>query len=134
MMPLLKTSSEGSGPTPTSTISPAPTMTFTPTSSPTLAPGEVRVVAAPNVSRDNSPIQFRINLGRAASLHLSLFTLTGEEVNQMDASGLAGSNTLAWALDNRNHSSVASGLYVYLLRVDDGNSVTSQTGKVVILH
>lgn len=113
-----------------------PPFTPTPTPSPAFAPSGLvqSVVAAPNLSRNGSPIQFRVSLGHSASIQISLFSLTGELVNQLNATGSAGLNTLTWALDNRSHSSVASGLYVYLLRVDDGVESKVQTGKVVILH
>jgi hypothetical protein len=41
---------------------------------------------------------------------------------------------LTWNLQNNQGAPVASGLYIFLVKVDNGVSVQTQTGKVVILH
>lgn len=43
-------------------------------------------------------------------------------------------NTLTWSLQNQGGGAVASGLYIYMIRTDDGTSTTKYTGKVVIFH
>jgi hypothetical protein len=111
------------------------TPTFTPTPSPAANNGLLQsVVAAPNLSQNDTPIQFRVTLGSAASIKISLLTLMGEQVDELSASGSQGLNTLTWALNNRYQETVASGLYFYVLRVDNGIGSSVQTGKVVVLH
>ena len=100
-----------------------------PTATPTAVP-PLQVAAMPNISRDGQPIQFRVNLSQAAPLRLDLYSLTGEKVAQLTAEGNPGVTTLTWDLTNPSGSSVASGLYIYVLRTGD----SIQSGKVVVIH
>jgi hypothetical protein len=111
------------------------TPTFTPTLSPT-ASGEPEqsVVAAPNISRGGEPIQFMVTLARPSEVKLTLFSLSGEKVYQISTQGGNGLNRIPWNLTNQESVPVASGLYIYLLETNDGISVLSQEGKVVVLH
>ena len=88
------------------------------------------VVAAPNISKDDEPIKFLVNLQAAAPLQIILYNLVGEKVAELDAAGSPQVNTLTWALNNSQGEKVASGLYIYVLK--SGNGV--RTGKVVVLH
>ena len=111
------------------------TATTTPTISPTPMPARnLSVVAAPNVSTAGEPIQFRVNLERSALVRLTLFTLTGEQVYTASLQGGAGENVLAWSIQNRAGSGVASGLYLYEVEIEDSSGVTRKTGKVAVLH
>ncbi|HUO57931.1 MAG TPA: NHL repeat-containing protein [bacterium] len=113
------------------------TPTSTPTVTPTPTPTPLRItspVAAPNVSRGGEPVKFMVPLDKAAEIRLSLFTLTGEGIYQDSMQGTLGLNTMVWTLKNQSESPVASGLYLYLLRVDDGSRVTTYHGKVAVLH
>jgi len=92
------------------------------------------VVAAPNLSRDGEPIQFQISMGGPARMDLALFTLLGERVYQVSAEGHSGRNSLAWNLQNNAGSSVASGLYIYILRTDNGVDRSTKMGKVAVLR
>jgi hypothetical protein len=115
----------------------SPTITPTPTVTPTATPGNglvQNVVAAPNLVRGNQPIKIQFNLNHPAMVHLSIFTLTGEQVFTTTVTGNAGANTLTWEANNLARQSVASGLYVYVLQVDDGTSHQNTTGKVVIIR
>ena len=108
--------------------------TATPTPIPTTPPGLIQsAVAAPNVSH-GEPVKFFVPLDKAAEIRLSLFTVTGESVYQATAQGNIGLNTLTWSLQNQGGGAVASGLYIYMIRTDDGTSTTKYTGKVVIFH
>ncbi len=88
------------------------------------------VVAAPNVSRNGEPIQFRVNLSQSVPIHLALYSLTGEKVVEMDRPGSTGLNTLTWSLQTTTQENVASGLYIYVLKA--GTMV--KTGKIVLVH
>lgn len=115
------------------TITPTLTPTFTPSSTSTLVPETVLVVAAPNISRNGQPIQFRVNLEQEAQIHLTLYSLTGEKVYQTTFSGQTGDNNLKWGLLNDFGASVASGLYVYTVELEDGWTLERRTGKVVVI-
>jgi hypothetical protein len=65
---------------------------------------------------------------------LHLTTLTGEQVYSQKAQGNQGLNTIVWDVKNNQGQPVASGLYVYLIQVDDGASTIRKSGKLVILH
>lgn len=88
------------------------------------------VVAAPNVSTNGRPIQFRVTLSQAVPIQLTLFSLTGEKVAGLSAEGQSGLTNLTWDLTNDMGEQAASGLYLYVLRA--GNLV--QTGKVALIH
>jgi microsomal dipeptidase-like Zn-dependent dipeptidase len=88
------------------------------------------VAAVPNISRDDQPIQFRVNLSQAAPIQLTLYSLMGEKVAQLMAEGNPGVTTLAWGLTNQSGSSAASGLYFYIVNAGG----LTQMGKVVVLH
>ena len=110
------------------------TPTTTPTISPTPSTPGLEVVAAPNVSRDGQPIQFRVRLDEPAKIEVFLFNLTGEQVFEAESQGNAGLNTITWNLENLDNSQVASGLYIYVLKAEDGGSIKIQRGKVAVLH
>lgn len=91
--------------------------------------------AAPNVSRDNRPINFSVNLNAPARIELSLFTLAGEKVYGGQMQGNAGTNSLAWNLSDLTGGPVASGLYLFYLQVaGNGGTVETRTGKLLVLH
>ena len=92
------------------------------------------VVAVPNVSRDGEPIHFQVNLVNPANLNLELFTVSGEMIFKETLQGEPGLNKLKWGLENKMGSQVASGLYIYVIQVDDGMSAVTKIGKVVVLH
>ncbi|HUO57705.1 MAG TPA: FlgD immunoglobulin-like domain containing protein, partial [bacterium] len=106
--------------------------TSTPT--PTLAPEGVQsIVAAPNVSRNGQPVKFLVNLNQPASIRLAIFTVSGEEVYSAQSQGSQGLNTLVWEIRNNSGNSVASGLYLYVLRASGGVNTGTKTGKIAIL-
>lgn len=92
-------------------------------------------VAAPNVSRNNQPIDFLVNLNAPADIVLSLFTLAGEKVYGAQTQGSAGANKLVWNLSGNANGRVTSGLYLYYLEVagSDGSRQT-RVGKIVVLQ
>ena len=92
------------------------------------------VVVAPNVSRNGNPIRFQVVLSQPAKILLNLYALTGEQVYQTTIQGVAGENQLTWSLLNRAGSIVSSGLYLYVIRTDNGSSGEQITGKVTVLH
>ncbi len=105
------------------------------TPTPTPIPGLITsAVAAPNLSTGGEPIKFRVNLNSPARIQLKLFALTGEQVFSAQDEGNAGLNTLDWNLQNGDGQAVASGLYIYVLRANDGQSQETRMGKVVILR
>jgi hypothetical protein len=117
--------------TSTPTLSPTPTITATPTM---LIERTVSVTAAPNISRNGEPIQFRVELPKPFQIRLSLFTLLGEQIFQVTSVGNAGLNNIDWPIQNLNNVSVASGLYIYSVEVNDGSKREKLTGKVLVIR
>jgi hypothetical protein len=122
-----------------STVTPIPTITQTPTCTPTPSPTPfsglmASAVAAPNISKNGEPVNFLVTLGRPAQIHLSVFNLLGENVYQTSAEGQVGTNSLVWEGQSQSHLSVASGLYLYVLQVNDGSQQAKQVGKIVFIH
>jgi len=60
--------------------------------------------------------------------------LVGEHVLEKEASGNLGLNVLTWDLKNFSGRSVASGLYLYSLEVDDGSEKVRKIGKIAIIR
>ena len=89
-----------------------------------------RVMAAPNVSRNGSPIQFRVTLGQPGEIQLTLFTVAGEKVYEAEFQGQAAVNHLTWDLANQSGSQVASGCFIYKVHTNEG----AFTGKVAVLR
>ncbi|HEY5038950.1 MAG TPA: T9SS type A sorting domain-containing protein, partial [bacterium] len=117
---------------PTSTATPLSTSTVMAT--PTLDPRLVNVVAAPNISRNETPIQFHVTLGQSGQVQLTLFNLMGEQVYQASAQDGTGDNILTWHLQNQVGSDVASGLYLYRITISGETLSAARTGKVVVFH
>ena len=117
-------------------FTPTPTPTFISTATPTPTPNAVPRIAAvePNVSHNGEPIKFVVNLEKPASVSLVIYSLTGEVVYQASLQGSVGVNNMVWTLENQAHEMVASGLYLYVLQIDDGISRNTQSGKIVVLH
>ncbi|GEM_PF-1731931 len=112
-----------------------PTPTATPTSTPSATPTAAWfTLAAPNVSRNEEPIKFYVNLDEAGKISMQLFSLSGEQIFEESFQGDRGVNSLSWNLENNSGGQVASGLYIYVLTTGDGASKRSQRGKVVVVH
>jgi hypothetical protein len=75
-----------------------------------------------------------INLGYSASIQLNLYTIMGEEVYSDTIQGNAGLNTINWLMKNKAQTSVASGLYIYAIEVNNGYEKSTTTGKVLVFH
>ncbi|HJT24115.1 MAG TPA: malectin domain-containing carbohydrate-binding protein, partial [bacterium] len=109
------------------------TPTPTPTATPTAVSRDFTVVAVPNISH-GEPVRFFINLPQPSQATLSLFNLMGEKVFETTWEGAAGANTRVWPLQNQSHGMVASGLYLYVIKAQNGQAVEVKTGKVAVLH
>jgi len=92
------------------------------------------VVVAPNVSRNGSPIQFQVTLGRPAEIQLSLSAVAGEKVCQTELQGNIGRNNFNWSPEDQSGSAVAGGLYLYLIQIQDETILDRFTGKVMVVH
>jgi hypothetical protein len=92
------------------------------------------VRAAPNISYDNEPIHFQVNLNSPALVKLTLFSLTGERVFKVERQANAGNSSLVWNIQNNGGQTVASGLYIYLLNITGTGIGQTLSGKVLVLH
>ena len=110
------------------------TPTLTPT--PGVNPGALlrSAAAEPNVSSNGEPIRFVTDLEAPAQVDLKIFSLAGEVVYETQMGANAGPNSLVWNLENQYHQAVASGLYLYDLRVSNAGQVESKIGKILVLH
>jgi hypothetical protein len=94
----------------------------------------LQVVAAPNISRDGQPIQFRVLVGEVTPIQISIYNLIGEKIYSTGIQAQVGMNTFSWPMVNNQNQGVASGLYVYVIREGSGSSPRTTTGKVVVIH
>ena len=127
---LTQTSSNTPAYTSTPTLTATSTISATPTASALL----ISALAEPNISRNSQPIDFVIDLGGNASIQLSLYTLLGEEVFSETILGNPGVNTIVWNLKNQSLATVASGIYIYVIEVNNGSETANKTGKVMVIH
>ena len=121
--------------TPTAT----PTFTETPTPVPTATQvsggGLIQsIVPAPSISNSGQPIQFFVELNKHALVHLDIFSVTGERLYQSSTQGTEGLNTLLWKVQNDARQAVASGIYLYYLRVENGAEQETRRGKILVVH
>ena len=91
-------------------------------------------VAAPNISRENQPIDFLLNLASPALVRFSLYSVAGELVFDSQAQEGQGASSLVWNSQNNAHQNVASGLYIYLFKADGAGTEETRIGKVLIIH
>lgn len=47
---------------------------------------------------------------------------------------VAGVNDLMWRVENQVHTQVASGLYLYVVQVNDSKTPKNYHGKIAVLH
>jgi hypothetical protein len=74
------------------------------------------------------------NLGYSASIQLNLYTIMGEEVYSDTIQGNAGLNIITWLIKNKAQTSVASGLYIYAIEVNNGYEMSTTTGKILVFQ
>jgi hypothetical protein len=108
--------------------------TFTPTYTPVPTGLLASAVAVPNVSRNGEPIQFKVELNKPSKISLAIYTLLGEPVYFAQVEGGQGSNTLVWDARNNAGRAVASGLYLYVIQTNDGQTQETRKGKVAVIH
>ncbi len=106
-----------------------PTLTPTP-----IPPLLASVVAAPNITNGQQPIRLLTYLTSQAKVSLAIFTVSGEQVYGTETEGSAGLNTIVWNLQNNGSQPVASGLYLFVLRVHNGASQETKVGKIAIIR
>jgi hypothetical protein len=94
----------------------------------------VSALAAPNISNGQQPIRFLAQLNQSAKVDLTIFTIIGEELFGAEIEGTPGLNTVIWNTQNKAREEVASGLYLYILRADDGTTQETKVGKILIIH
>ena len=109
--------------TPTATITTTPTIDMSQLVS--------NVFAGPNIIRENDPVHLNYTLSKNASVKISIITLSGEIIYEEDLNGKIGENQLTW---NQARQSTASGLYIYVLRSNDGSAQETRKGKILIIH
>ena len=92
------------------------------------------IVAAPNISTGNRPINFLINLNSPALVTLSLYNLVGERVFNTQSQEGQGTSTIVWNLQNNQGQTVSSGLYIYYLKVEGAGTTQTRLGKALIIR
>jgi hypothetical protein len=91
-------------------------------------------VAGPNVSRNDQPIKFMITLGSSATVQLSLYNLMGQQIFTETIEGNVGLNTMTWLVRNKAQEPVSSGIYIYMIKVNNGAETMTKVGKVLVFH
>jgi hypothetical protein len=91
-------------------------------------------VAGPNISKNFEPVRFFIQLNSPAQVTVDIYTPMGQLVASTSLYGNTGFNSWLWDIQNASKQVVASGLYIYTIRVSSSGNVETKTGKILILH
>ena len=92
------------------------------------------LVAAPNISNGNQPVNFLLNLNSSAQVTLTLYSIAGEKVFNTQIQAGQGDTTILWNLKNSTGQSVASGLYIFYLKAEGADTTQTRIGKVLVIH
>lgn len=92
------------------------------------------LVAAPNISNGEEPVNFLLNLNSPAQVDLTLYNIAGEKVFSIQTREAQGKSSIPWDIQNNAGGRVASGLYIYYLKAEGEGSTQTRTGKVLIIH
>ena len=86
---------------------------------------------------DKAHFSFETNQAGTAEWRLSVYTVDGALVysasGQAERDRQANSQSATWNLRNGSGQAVASGIYVFKLEIDDGNSVFRKTGRMLVV-
>ena len=117
-------------------VCPSPTMTFTPTITftPTNTPVSVPFVAQaqPNITDGQTVVHFAVGLPKPMTLTLAVYDVADEAIYAQAFSGNTGPNDIPWKPTNQNGLPLASGVYLYHLRADDGSTHYDKVGKILV--
>ena len=116
--------------TPTVTQTFTPTVTFTPTNTPVSVPFAAQ--AQPNVTDGNTVVNFAVGLPNPMTMTLAIYNVADEAVYAQSFAGNTGQNSIPWKPQNQNGQPLASGVYIYHLRVDDGSNHYDKVGKILV--
>jgi hypothetical protein len=67
-------------------------------------------------------------------ISLSLYDMAGELVYETSIQGNAGPNNISWNLENRLGQNVATGLYLFSIKISQGFPLPNPSGKVLVLR
>ncbi|MBU0568975.1 T9SS type A sorting domain-containing protein [bacterium] len=93
------------------------------------------VFAYPNPVRGDGPVTFQYDLENDARITIKVFTLTGTLVfsDKFDDSSGKGRQR-PWNLENNKGKSLATGLYIYSIEMDDGSTNKSVIKKLAVIR
>jgi hypothetical protein len=91
-------------------------------------------VAGPNISKNNQPVRFFIQLNSPARVVVDIYTPMGQLVASTTFYGNSGFNSWLWDVQNASRQVVASGIYIYKILVTVNGTQETKTGKILILH
>ena len=92
------------------------------------------VFAYPNPVRGDGPVTFQYSLPNDGRITIKVFTLTGDLVYKESFSSQEGQRTRPWNLENNKGKSLATGLYIYSIEMDDGSTNKSVIKKLAIIR
>ncbi len=83
----------------------------------------------------DDPTGLRIVFSNLPNAHnrVSVFTLDGDLVTELDHDGTAGYGQLSWNLVSRSGQQIVSGIYLFVVQSDD-NRFEDFVGKFVVIH
>ncbi|MBU1487835.1 T9SS type A sorting domain-containing protein, partial [bacterium] len=92
------------------------------------------VFAYPNPVRGDGPVTFQYSLPNEGQITIKVFTLTGDLVYKESFFSQKGQRTRSWNLENNKGKSLATGLYIYSIEMDDGSTNKSVIKKLAIIR
>ncbi|MBU0568890.1 T9SS type A sorting domain-containing protein, partial [bacterium] len=93
------------------------------------------VFVYPNPVRGDGPVTFQYSLPNEGQITINVFTLTGTLVfsDKFDDSSGKGRQR-PWNLENNKGKSLATGLYIYSIEMDDGSTNKSVIKKLAVIR
>lgn len=88
---------------------------------------------APNPFSEESYFIFKVN--KEAKFELTFFTISGEKTSEIEFIHIPGQvNEYKWDGTNASGKRLASGVYIYKMKVSDGTKTIKKSGKIAIVR
>lgn len=84
------------------------------------------------VKNQSATIVYTLN-GKADSVKVKIFTLSGELIQNLEGSSNSGNNFIHWNVKNQDGNTLASGLYVVLIEAKTGASVIYEKSRFSVI-
>ena len=91
------------------------------------------VIAYPNPCSDQVTVDFKLT--QSADVAFKIYNVAGNLVYRNQLENVTGhQSSFTWRCQNQIETSVASGIYIYVLEAELGNRIIRRSGKIAVYH